>query len=397
MMAQRQRTKEIGCFLYLFFWCLYWLQGMLFPSGSIVSQTILAGLLFVSLISFIVANLQYKLPSVLKVMSLIVFLFMIYGVYAIIKGERFVIEESGTTGVTAMGTLKNSLISLLPIYSIYIATIKGVLTEKALRKWTIVFFWVAVVCFYESQSNTMILLGRDEVTNNSAYSVLAIIVLLPIFNKKTLVQYIILAVCLFYVLIGMKRGAFVCGIVATIWFLYYSLRSVKKSVSVIKVFILTIAIIFLALYVFNYMLESSDYFNIRIESTLTGGSSPRNEMYSLLFNHFINETSPLRFLFGNGANATLKISMNYAHNDWLEMAINNGLIMVILYFIYWVRMFKTIRRTKDNNMVFMMLSLFFVIYFLKSFFSMSYGDIPTWASTALGFALARSSESLKIK
>ena len=147
-------------------------------------------------------------------------------------------------------------------------------------------------------------------------------------------------------------------------------------------------VVFVAVYWINTLLENSDYFNTRIEKTLEGDTSSRNELYGVFLNHYLRETNIWRFLFGNGADATIKISTNYAHNDWLEIAINNGAVMLVLYLIYWIVLFRTARKAKGNAVCFMMLNLYFIIYFLKSWFSMSYASIPIYASSALGYALA---------
>lgn len=388
-MVEKARKGAIWVHLYLLLWCFYWLQGTLFESGSTVSQSILALLLVVSFYFFAIAHFRFTLPPVMKTLPIMLLLFLAYGMVSLMSGETFTIYESGTTGVTAMGYSKNVLISFLPVYVSFVATYRGLLTEKSLRVWTVVFLLVAIIGFYQSQADYLLTSASDEMTNNNAYSVLAIVVLIPLFWRKPLVQYALLAVCLYFVLIGMKRGALVCGSAATLWFLFQTFRSDKKTKRGIWVFLLTAAIVLAAFYGVSYMLESSDYFNHRLESTMEGKSGHRDEIYALFFYHFINETSPIRLLFGNGANATLNIGMNYAHNDWLEMAIDNGLVMVVLYLVYWVQMIGTIRHSKNDNLVFMMISLFFIIYFIKTFFSMSYGDVPTWASTAFGFALAK--------
>ena len=229
--------------------------------------------------------------------------------------------------------------------------------------------------------------NSEEVTNNGAYEVLGIICFIPFFYKKPVVQYVILAICLYFLLIGMKRGAMVCGVIATLGFLFYSIKGQHNIRRTIITLFLTVGIVFFVLLSINSMLTSSDYFNQRLESTLAGDSSERDHIYMTLFYHFINESNPLLFLFGNGANATLEITTNYAHNDWLELAINNGLIMVVIYLVFWVRLFKTIRQSK-NTVCSLVISLFFIIYFLKTLFSMSYADIPTCSSVAIGYALA---------
>ena len=383
------KNNSILGHLYLGLWSLYWLQGTLFPSGGYMSQGLLAILLLVSIYYFVLSHVMYQLPPVMKTMTLMVVLFMVYGLYAIASGQTFYISESGLT-VRAYGYLKNILISFLPVYAVYVETRQGHLTEKSMRIWTFIFLAVAISGFYRWQSDSLARLAlagskRDEVVNNSTYSVLALMVMIPLFKQRPFAQYVLFAACILFVIIGLKRGAIVCGSAATLWFLFNYKRGTKKGWGV---FLLTAAVVVAAFFAVSYMLENSAFFNQRLEATLAGSSSHRDEIYSTLFHHFMNETSTLHFLFGNGANATLKIAMNYAHNDWLEMAIDQGLFMVIVYAIYWFRMYKTIRRSRGNDTVYLMLSMFFVIYLIKSFFSMSYSELPTWASAGLGFALA---------
>ena len=143
------------------------------------------------------------------------------------------------------------------------------------------------------------------------------------------------------------------------------------------------------------LLASSEYFVRRVEDSIAGDSSNRFEIYNSLIDHLLHEKNAFRFLFGNGANATLNITTNYAHNDWLEIAINNGLIMVIIYLLYWVRMFESIRKSKNDAVCHMIMALFFIVFFLKTFFSMSYASIPTCAAVAFGYAIARYSVNQK--
>lgn len=379
-----RETKK--CHIYMALWCLYWLQGTLFTTGGVISQGILAFLLMVSMYFFFVTIFRYKLPKVMNTMTLMVIVFMVYGAVSIAVGEKFKIEATGYN-ISAFGYLKDILISFLPIYTIYYATKKRYFQEEDLRRWTLIFLGVSIIGFYHNQLEIMASSNKEEITNNGAYPVLACLILLPLFNRKPLTQYLILAICMIYALVGMKRGALVCGAIATVWFLFYKMHTEKKKKRG-GIILLTAAIVIVSVYAFRHMMDTSDYFNDRMEDTLSGETSGRDDLYVFFFYYFISETSPMRFLFGNGANATLDIGPNYAHNDWLEIAINNGLVMIIIYCIYWIQMLNIIKRSKDNKIVYMMISLFFIIFFPRTFFSMSYSAIPTWASAGLGFALA---------
>lgn len=383
--------------IYLSLWCLYWLQGVLYPSGSLFSQLLLAVTLLISFYYYLVVNLKWQQPQTLKTLSLMIVVFTIYGVFAIVLGNTFTINTA-TSGISAVRYLKSIYISLLPVYTVYLFSKQGSLSEKAIKIWAFVFLVVAIICFYRNQNDVLNSLASrgissEEMTNNGAYDVLGIICFIPLFKKKPVIQYGILAICLYFLLIGMKRGAAVCGLVATIVFLYDSIKSQHNTRRTIRTLLLTVGIVFFVLLSVNSMLVSSDYFNQRLESTLSGDSSERDRLYSTLFNHFINESNPFLFLFGNGADATLEIASNYAHNDWLELAINNGMIMVVIFLVFWIRVFRTINQSK-NSVCKLMISLFFIIYLLKTFFSMSYADIPTCSSVALGYALANYEKDL---
>ena len=381
--------KAIGYNIYILLWCMYWLQGSVYSTGGIMSQLILGSVLLFSLFQFIIANFRYRLPSALRTLSLIIVIFITYGIFSILKCETFVIGETGLSGITAVGYLKNIMISLLPIYTIYVAVKEGYITERSIKKWIIPFLLVALAEFYQSYLDGRSLSSLDDITNNSAYVILAILIFLPFLSKKPFIQYLLLIICLLLVLIGMKRGAWVCGLVVTIWFLYNNLRHRDCKRNAFKIVLLSIIILWLTRYAIDYMYQTNDYFNTRLESTLEGDSSHRDEIYSELFYHFTNETSFLNFMFGHGANSTLKIAANYAHNDWLEIAINNGLFMVILYAIFWIQMISLVRYIKNDKQIYMIISMFLIIYFIRTFFSMSYADIPTCASVALGFAMAK--------
>ena len=379
--------------IYLLLWCLYWLQGSLYTSGGIISQILLAIVLLISLFNFVYANYHYHLPQVLKTLSVIICIFTVYGLIAIVSGKTFTIQESGHSGISSVGYLKNVFISLLPVYTVFVAVKRKHLSEKSMRIWTFLFLAVAIIAFYKFQSEAMASMTsrgimRDELTNNGSYEVLAILLFVPLFYKRPIIQYVIVAICMYYVLIGMKRGAMLCGVVAAIWFLFNSIKSSHNTRRSFVIILLTVSIIFFSLYAVGTMLNSSEYFNQRLEMTLAGELSNRDTIYATLYSHFINETNLLRFLFGNGANTTLDIASNYAHNDWLEIAINNGLVLLVFYFVFWLRLFKTCRKSNKHSVYFMMISMFFIIYFIKTFFSMSYSNLPTCAATALGYALA---------
>jgi hypothetical protein len=104
----------------------------------------------------------------------------------------------------------------------------------------------------------------------------------------------------------------------------------------------------------------------------------------------------LNSFFGSGANATLSISSLYAHNDWLEIAINQGVFGLIIYFFYWIMFFRECSSKSYTPYARLAMQLLFIIYFMKTFFSMSYNDMTVGATLVLGYCLAQEKKNEQI-
>ena len=208
-----------------------------------------------------------------------------------------------------------------------------------------------------------------------------------LFKHKSILQYGMMIFCMAFIVMGMKRGAIIVGVLLMLYFLYFNYRY-HQSMSKTKVLFFSALIVIAAVYIVQYMMETSDYFMARIAQTEEGGSSGRDAIYEHFWNHFKNETDNIKFIFGNGANATLGIYINYAHNDWLEIAINQGVLGLVAYAFYWLCFLKTIWDTKHNNTASLVLSLCFILFFVKAIFSMSYACYSMMACTTFGYCLA---------
>ena len=124
-------------------------------------------------------------------------------------------------------------------------------------------------------------------------------------------------------------------------------------------------------FIYNQFLDN-EYLQRRLEATLEGQSSNRDVAYSQLLDHWLNESNPLIFLFGNGTAQTISVWGNYGHNDWLELLVDNGLFGAVLYFSIFV---STILYIKKARLVFEMKTaayLCVLILFIQSCFSMGF-------------------------
>ncbi len=379
---------KLICNIYIFLWCLYGLRGTLYPTGSILARFLLVVLLLFSLYCVIVATSQIKMPSLLKMVLCLIIVFSVYGFVNILYGN------GAENKVPSYYYLRGIYCSFLPLIVFYMFSKQGSLTENMLQKWLFVFLMIGITQFYRTQRLNLEALAEresnmEEATNNAGYIMLSIIPLIPLFHKRPLMQYSILSVCMVYVLLGMKRGAIIIGALCTTWFFFITLKSNRLSTKQVLRVVLTIIVVVAAVFFIQYMLQNSDYFNYRLEKTMEGDSSGRDALFSTYYNFFLNQSNLLRIAFGNGADATLRKFGEFAHNDWLEIAINNGVFVLLLYAVYWVVLFRTIRKSRKRNpTAHIILGLFFIVYFMKTIFSMSYNDVTIFSCAALGYALA---------
>ena len=385
--------KKFIFYLYLILLAVYYLQGTLYDYGSQLSRGSLFLEMGLSCFLFIIVNVRYKLPVPMRILSLLVVIWTIYGLVNIVSGSANTIAS-----VPSFTYLKNIYISLLPIYAFYYFTTNGLLSEVSIRKLFFLFLFLAIAGFFSNQSMVLSRAAErgaviDEITNNAGYSFVALLPLLPLFWRKPLLQFILLAICMLFVLMGMKRGAILSGVLCSIWMILHTLKSNEHKTGkgmhrrFARVF-LTILIMVGAVYAVQYMLQTSDYFNERVQATVAGNASGREHMYRQFLTWFIEQNRLLPFFFGNGADATLRFFSIYAHNDWLEIAINNGLVVVLIYAAYWVNLFLLFRKCKAGIPTTIMLGMFIIVFFLATLFSMSYNSIPPSSACALAYALA---------
>ena len=294
--------------------------------------------------------------------------------------------------VQTMLYLKDYLTTLLPIYSCYYYTRKGFLTEDIFSKFAVLFVVVGIVMHYRMQREALEALiaagsNRTEVTNNSGYVVLAIIPSLMVLNKKPLLQYIGLAVCFLFLLLAMKRGAILCAMIFLMAFMWHKMKNAKGGRKFGFIFLLTIGFYFFIQFVEN-RLATSDYFSYRVEQTLEGNASGRDDMYSQILSHYFNDTGVIQKLVGYGANGTIKLFTNYAHNDWLEIITNQGLLGVIIFVYYCLCFWRTIRRGRLSSESHFALLVVFLMFLPQTFFSAGITNTIIFTSSMIGFALA---------
>lgn len=383
--------------VYTLAWCLYNTQGIVLPEGCFFSQILVMALLLFSLYYIFIANTRYKLPIYFYGLNLLLGMFFVYGIYLMIGGYN---PSDYVFRVPSFNYLKSILISLAPIYPFYVFSREGLITEKFIRIFFFVIFGLTVAKYYENYRKQLLLamlIGSDseEFTNNVAYEFLALIPFGMFFYKKPIVQYFALGTCLVFLLAAMKRGAILIGVFCLIWFLWNNLNNVslKKKLGILA---LSMALCFVGYIYVEKKMEESLYFQKRVEDTLEGYSSQRDKLYVRFADYYWNEATPLHFVLGTGANATLKVGTNYAHNDWLEIAVNQGLLGILMFSIYWIFFIKTILSVSIKCREKFVLEIIMFATFMMTFFSMSYTCVGYVTGLVLGYCLSQGKKNEQI-
>lgn len=373
------------CNVYFSLWCLYLLQGTLYASGSIISQALLAIIIIISFKHFVDSFKIKDKPIYFKGLTLLVLMYLVYGIFLFITDG---LHTQARYSPPTYYYLKGYMISILPIYTCYIYARKGYLNTKMFQGWVILFVLVAIAEYFRLEREALeAFLENREITNNMGYLFLALMPCMMIYEKRSILQYLGIGICVVFILMAMKRGAIIIGAVALALFMLYKLRSAKGYQKILVSVIVVLGMYLLARYV-EKLMDNSDYFNRRIEQTLDGDSSNRDVIYSTLWRAYSEDANFCQLVFGRGADGTLKVHGVYAHHDWLETLTNQGLLGVVLFFVYWLNFLRTCRNDRFCRQSKFVLFLIFSIFGLKTLFSMSIGDMTIYVSSILGFALA---------
>lgn len=379
------------CDMFLVAWVLYYLQGIVYSEGGAISITLLGMNLLISANCALKVLQWKKKPTYFKGFNMLMLLFTIYGFALIVSSPSTLYYPISGKTMPSYNYIKSIYLSLLPIYPFYYYTKTGYLTVERLQIWGLVFLASVTLSYFQNQREVLEKLlesgsKAEEITNNSGYLFLSCLPLLVLYRKKPLIQFAALAFVMAFIVMGMKRGAIIIGLVATVYFMWQAITKSKGKTRFLFI-TLSVGICVGAVFFFIHQMSTSDYMMSRIESTMQGNSSGRDKLYSHFWRYFTEEANALHYLIGRGANGTLEIYYNYAHNDWLEIAVNQGILGLVVYVFYFLCFYNTWKHATNTDAK-NILALTFLIFFAKTIFSMSYADMTYVSTSILGYALA---------
>lgn len=372
--------------IYVALWFLYGLQTTLMLTG-ITAQMIFVVLMVMSFHACYMVNRYYRIGPYVKWLNVMLVVLTIYGLANIVSGEAIHKGRYASNVLDNFKYLQHIYMSVMPIYAFYFYTAKRRLCSQNIIYVFFVLLFFSVVSYYQQFFKVSIRLGKDDIVNNMGYLFVPLIPMLSLIRMKNVWRYTLALVIFGFIMLSMKRGAILSGTVMLLLFVRHHIK-VRTKAQLASVFTLLFVVIFVIYRFVMYLYTANAFFQRRLLLTMGGYSSRRDIIYDFFWHYYTEKTSVTEFLFGHGANGTVSIFITYAHNDWLEFAINQGLLGIFLYVIYWCTFVWEWNNYKGPNDCKKTLGDIIIAYFLITLFSMSFGNMPLAASLCIGYCIA---------
>ena len=309
-------------------------------------------------------------------------LFTIYGLFRLEQGDW----GKGVYTVYSYSFIKDHYMSLLPIYSFYYFTRRKNVTPLILLVVLILFGIISIIFFIRTYTEASKLTGQSAITNNSAYMFVSLVALLPLLKTKLAYKYLFLSILGVFVLMSAKRGAILAYILCVLEFVWFSIQHMPRRVR-IKTMIGSSLLLIIGCYFAIYYIDSNEYLSLRLVETEHGSSSGRNLIFLSLIRHIRSDLSDIHLFFGNGADSTYHIAGNFAHNDWLEVMTNMGIVGIIIYLYYWLCVYMTYRQLSSYPSLSYAFLIIMTLCFMRTLYSMSISDMFVVTTMVIGYCI----------
>lgn len=368
----------------LFLFAIYFAQGSLYPSGSIISQIFLLLIFAISSYYFVITltlknknNLFYNAWTLLIILNIIGFFL-----------------TADTSDFNHISIFKNILGCMLPFYPFYYFAKNDQLRATHLIRFFLVMIPIFILKFFYLK-NVVRDMSDSDMVNQKAYMFVSLIPFIFLIKKKKLISGALMTLIIIFVIQGAKRGAIIAGSIGLLMYFNYQIKTIEGQNRLRGYLVAIIFISFLS--VFAYRTYVSNEFLIdRMTSITEGNLSSRDLIYERIFNKWYDSENAWNFLAGYGFAASLDLSGSLAHNDWLELLSNFGLIGISIYLVMFYAALKLSMKKewlKDKRVLMLTITM---IWFSVTLFSMWYSNLA-WFSQAvlLGYLIGSKSKSIE--
>ena len=165
-------------------------------------------------------------------------------------------------------------------------------------------------------------------------------------RKRTFISVIFVIIFLFIALLTGSRGGLISIILAALtYLLFYSKNDKNKIKKILVSIIIAVCIIALINGLLNFLSpEIANRYSLK--NVQESGGTGRIDIWKYYLNVF-NESTFLRKVFGYGSGTVMNLYYKVAHNNWIQLLIENGIVGEVIFILVIIAFLKT--AYKNNN------------------------------------------------
>ena len=368
-------------FIYLIF--IIWLAscvcyfGHVALNNNIVSKIALGISYIIDLYYFIYTMINVKKYSIhtRKLIGVIGFILILIVFYSLFAPNKYYSNELRDY-IGTFGSVKLIFFSLSSFFPAINFALKGYFTSRILSYTSIIVFIVGLLNYRTFLAYLQDINGESALNvNNMAYYLTCSMLFIP-FCRNKILRYVMALVCVYFCIVSAKRGAILLSLVMLLFMFYYWYKEIKVKHKYASLLFIGIIII-ISIYGLSEAFQT-DVIQRRLERSGIE-SQVRESFWKTLIENYTS-SSIFVLLFGNGFLSTIPVVGNFAHNDWLEILYDFGLLGFGLYFILYFEIFKLLIITLKRNITpvyKLLLILILSNILLRSAFSMVIDSVPS--------------------
>lgn len=264
--------------------------------------------------------------------------------------------------------------------------------KNDIRKYPYILYFTFVIIIYilfVSMRTFYFHVSEDKGAVADVYYIVGLLPIIFIYTPKKFRVVPFLLTCIAVMMTG-KRTGFLA--LVTIFIFYFLPNDFEKRKSF---FIRIILFVILLIIVYFVITQLTTFFDLRMFDRLSNlsedGGSGRAERWANIWNSMCTEDDIIPLFVGYGYDAVIRLVGGHAHNDFLEILYNYGIIVLGLYVAFFITMIvECIKMYKLNFvyarefMVAIVVSMFLAMF---SFYVIDCTHI-TCCSVCLGLILA---------
>lgn len=171
--------------------------------------------------------------------------------------------------------------------------------------------------------------------------------------KKEAIRNFLLFVIFLAAIISAKRSAILICILIAIVYIWFNYIKNKKSHAIIRIAIPIIFIVCIYFFISNVMSSRSEYVFSRFSSISEDKGSGRDIVWRNVLDTY-SKSPVLEKIIGHGHNSAIIVNRGHnidlsAHNDFLEVLFDYGIIGLILYLLLHIYLIKRLFFLKRNK------------------------------------------------